>query len=84
MTRRTLTALSLIALASIAGCSSSAKTESLGYANSVCPIMGSPVGPNAKTVDYKGERVAFCCPGCDAKWSALSDADKAAKLAKAR
>ena len=32
---------------------------------------------------HKGERVGFCCAGCLAKWGALADAEKEAKLAQA-
>ena len=32
--------------------------------------------------EFNGQQVAFCCGGCPAGWDKLSDADKAAKLAK--
>ena len=53
-----------------------------GIINEICPITGGDekVDPSV-TVDYKGKKVAFCCKKCVAKWNALSDAEKAAKLA---
>jgi hypothetical protein len=89
-------ALSIFALA---GCSEEAEpkktpTETTAAAapravvvNTTCPIMGNPVDPS-KVPDslyrtYKKQGVGFCCGGCPKKWDALSDSDKASKLAKA-
>jgi hypothetical protein len=38
--------------------------------NTVCPITGEPVGSMQKGahVDYKGQRVGLCCPGCKTKF----------------
>jgi len=41
-----------------------------------CPVSGEPVDPDV-TVDYKGEKVAFCCGGCVKKFKADPDAYKA-------
>ena len=54
------------------------------FVNAYCPIMGSKIDPN-KTPDslareYKGMKVAFCCPVCPPQWDKLSDAEKDAKL----
>jgi len=58
------------------------------FANSLCPIMGSPIDPAKVTPDltrkYKGQTVAFCCAGCPTKWDQLTDAQKDAKLANAK
>ena len=58
------------------------------FANISCPIMGSPINPEkvGKNLirDYKGQKVAFCCGGCPSKWDKLTDAEKTAKLAKAK
>ena len=51
--------------------------------NANCPIMGSPVKADGGSADYNGKTVGFCCPGCIEKWTALSDEDKAKKLAEA-
>ena len=53
-----------------------------------CPIMNNPVDPK-KVPDtlyrkYKGQGVGFCCAGCPAAWDALTDSQKAEKLAKAK
>jgi hypothetical protein len=57
------------------------------FANSLCPIMGSPINPEKVTEnlirDYQGKKVAFCCAGCPATWDKLTTAQKQAKLAKA-
>ena len=58
------------------------------FVNIKCPIMGTPINPDkvAKNLirEYKGQKVAFCCGGCPAKWDKLSDAEKDAKLAKVK
>ena len=58
------------------------------FANVRCPIMGSPINPDKVTknlvCDYKSQKVAFCCGGCPATWDKLTDAEKDAKLAKAK
>jgi hypothetical protein len=58
------------------------------FANTKCPIMGSPINPDkvAKDLirDYKGQKVAFCCGGCPQSWDKLSAAKKQAKLAKVK
>lgn len=58
------------------------------FANTRCPIMGSPINPDKVSKDlirdYKGQKVAFCCQGCPQQWDKLSDTQKAAKLAKAQ
>ena len=33
-----------------------------------------------ETVDFKGTKVAFCCPKCVKAWNKMSDADKTTKL----
>ena len=35
----------------------------------VCPVMGNPIDKDS-FIDYRGVRVYFCCPGCDAKFLA--------------
>ncbi len=58
------------------------------FANNRCPIMGSPINPEKVTKnlirDYKGQKVAFCCAGCPSTWDKLTNAQKQAKLAKAK
>lgn len=68
------------------GCQSEQKTASADAAMSVnrtCPIMGSPVKQDNYTM-YKGEKVAFCCKGCDQKFEKMTEADKDAALAKSK
>ncbi len=89
-----LTVLVLVAcsLAILGGCKKEAPAPTEGdvvtYANAKCPIMGSVINPEKITADlvkdFKGEKVALCCAGCPAKWDALSDEEKAAKLAAAK
>ena len=58
------------------------------FANTKCPIMGSPINPEKVSDDlvrdFKGQKVAFCCGGCPATWDKLSDAEKESKLIKAK
>lgn len=62
--------------------------QTLSLINSACPIMGSPINAQKVTPnlvrEYKGQKVAFCCPGCPAQWDKLSDSKKQAKLAKVK
>lgn len=38
---------------------------SAGVINAVCPVMGGKVDKNTSyTVEYKGKKIGFCCPGC--------------------
>ena len=58
------------------------------FANTKCPIMGSPINPEKVSDDlirdFKGQKVAFCCGGCPATWDKLSDTEKESKLTKAK
>ncbi|MHC4584024.1 MAG: hypothetical protein ACYS3N_05810 [Planctomycetota bacterium] len=58
------------------------------FVNNRCPIMGSPINPAKVTKnlvrDYMGQKVAFCCAGCPSTWDKLPNAQKQAKLAKAK
>ncbi|MFH1595047.1 MAG: YHS domain-containing protein [Pseudomonadota bacterium] len=33
----------------------------------VCPVLGGNIDQKVY-VDYQGERIYFCCPGCDAEF----------------
>jgi len=57
---------------------------SAGAMNATCPISGEAVAGSTVHVAYKGQEVAFCCEGCAKKWSAMTDAQKDAKLAAAK
>ena len=52
-----------------------------GSVNGLCPIMENPVSPTGGHVDYKGQRIAFCCPGCETDFNA--DPEKYMNLMKA-
>ena len=58
------------------------------FVNSKCPIWGTPIEPDKVTKDlirdYKDQKVAFCCKECPPVWDKLTDAEKDAKLAKAK
>ncbi len=58
------------------------------FVNNRCPIWGAPIEPDKVTEDlvreYKGQKVAFCCKDCPPVWDKLTDAEKDAKLAKAK
>ena len=81
---QSVVALALVAGAmSLAGCQSAGKGGSMGLANSRCPMMPNcGTKPSvANSVDYKGQKVGFCCGGCIGEWNQLSDSEKHAKLA---
>jgi uncharacterized protein (DUF305 family) len=56
--------------------------------NSKCPILGAAINPDkvpsVLTRMYKDQTVGFCCGGCPETWDKLTDAEKDAKLAKAK
>lgn len=75
--------LLLVGAMLITGCSETdpAAAETVAVAvNSICPIMGHEVTDDGGRVDFNGETVGFCCPGCIDKWNALSDDEKAEQL----
>lgn len=77
-----------LALFVICGCSgeptNTAKQEkSGGPVNKICPIEGNAVDEKAVTVEWKGQKIAFCCEPCIPTWNELSDAEKEQKLADA-
>lgn len=39
-------------------------SSALGSANGLCPVMERLVTKDGGSVDYKGQKVAFCCAGC--------------------
>ena len=51
--------------------------------NKNCPIMGHPVSAEGGSTTWNGKTIGFCCDGCKPKFEALSDDEKAAKLAEA-
>ena len=32
--------------------------------NAMCPIGKEPIVPSAGTIEYKGQTIGLCCPGC--------------------
>ncbi len=50
--------------------------------NSRCPIQSEEVDPDTPVRTWRGHAIGFCCPGCDQKWDAKTDAEKDEFLAK--
>lgn len=63
-------------------------SDKIAVGNTKCPITGGALGSNGVvkrlTRDYKGLKIGFCCDGCPQEWDRMSDADKDAKLSKAK
>jgi len=61
--------------------------KTVAVVNGKCPMMGDTLNkaavPEKMVREFNGQKVGFCCPPCMPKWDALSDEDKAAKLAAA-
>lgn len=36
--------------------------------NTVCPVSGETIEAGSPTMEHDGKVVAFCCPGCEAKF----------------
>lgn len=51
--------------------------------NTVCPVSGRAMDPEAPTREYKGRTVGFCCDDCPKKWDTSTDAQRDAMLEKA-
>ena len=54
----------------------------MGMLNSTCPMSDEPVDPNAKSAEYAGYKIGFCCDMCVDGWEKKSDAEKKAAVAK--
>jgi len=50
--------------------------ESTGAVNAMCPVGKEPVVPSAGTIEYKGNAIGVCCPGCGKQFLAWDDARK--------
>lgn len=50
------------------------KNPSAQIWNEVCPVLGNKINSHTEPVEYKGELIGFCCPGCDQEF--LSDPEK--------
>jgi len=61
----------------------SAQSSETEIANKNCPIMGHEVSAEGGMTTWNGKTIGFCCEGCKPKFEALSDDEKAAKLAAA-
>lgn len=57
----------------LARAESPAATEAV---NAMCPIGKEPVVPSAGTVEYKGNTIGLCCPGCAKQFLAWDEARK--------
>ena len=56
-----------------------AQAESAGEAapiNAMCPIGKEPIMPSAGTVEYKGNTIGLCCPGCGKQFLAWNESRK--------
>lgn len=77
---------SIVLMSLVVGCAQSSSqptTESTVAVNSHCPIMGGDVTEDGGRAEWNGKTIGFCCPDCEPKWEALSDEEKAEKLAAA-
>lgn len=58
---------------------------SSAYVNKACPIMGNEINVAEVTDDlvreWKGGKVAFCCPPCLEDWDEMSEEDRARAVA---
>lgn len=58
-----------------------AQADGLVVANELCPMVPAHEADPDVTVRWDGKTIAMCCKGCIGKWEALSDDEKATKLA---
>lgn len=74
--------LALIVLGATLACTVETSQSAPTAINANCPGMGNPVDVSVPTYDWNGKTIGFCCDGCPEKFAKLSDAEKAAALAK--
>lgn len=75
---------SLVACSSQSTQQSNLESANAGAVNARCPIEPEdPVNPGVYTM-WKGQKVAFCCPGCIDEWDRKTEDQKAALLEKAK
>lgn len=71
--------------AAMATATTAAATSAIQIVNTKCPIMGNDVNAKELTAEnvreWNGKKVGFCCPPCIEEWEAMSDTEKAEKLA---
>lgn len=48
-------------------------SASVGSANGLCPVMDRLVTADGGSTDYKGQKIAFCCPACIGKFRSNPD-----------
>ena len=53
-----------------------AEPESSKPINAMCPIGKEPIEESGGQSVYKGKIIGFCCPGCDAEFSAWDESKK--------
>ncbi len=56
--------LSLVMALAVAGAGIAASPATDSQTQTTCPVLGGKIN-KAVYADYKGQRVYFCCPGCD-------------------
>jgi len=85
--------LALVAAVSLGGCASGhaelgkepgckqPKGGTIITVNHYCPVQNDdPVDPAIGFVEWKGQKIGFCCKGCLPKWKKMTDAEKDAAV----
>ena len=54
----------------------SARPTAVGTVNTICPISGRAVRPDAPVALFQGAAIGFCGPRCPRAWMMRSDAQK--------
>jgi len=52
--------------------------------NKMCPIGEEPIVEGVPTIEYKGDTIGFCCPGCNEEFMAWDEAKRDAFVASAK
>lgn len=59
------------------------KPGTITTANTMCAVNpNDPVDPSLTGVEWKGQKIGFCCKGCIPRWNKMTDAQKDAAVAK--
>jgi len=72
--KMTSIAVSCLCLASVS--TAQTATEAPETVNSMCPIGHEAVVADGGSVEFKGQTIGFCCPGCEVGFAEMSEAEQ--------
>jgi len=71
-----MTSIAVSCLCLISGLSAQTEAKAPEAVNSMCPIGHQAVEADGGSMEFKGQTVGFCCPGCEIGFAEMSEADQ--------